>query len=112
MGLVDVSPRKKNAKRPAWKVAVAYHQFLRGRDCAVHKLGGCWGKMEAAHTPDPMSKGMGSKAADYNAIPLCHGHHKQHTDNGWSAIGLTRDKAQAMAAEYWRLWKGDKGELA
>lgn len=68
--------------------------------------------MEAAHTPDPMSKGIGTKAADHNAIPLCTAHHQQHTLQGWSAIGLTRDYARAMAAEYWRLWKGDKGELA
>jgi hypothetical protein len=68
--------------------------------------------MEAAHTPDPMSKGLSTKAADYNAIPLCQFHHGKHTRQGWSAICLTRETAQAMAGEYWRLWKGDKGELA
>lgn len=109
---VDVRPRKRNAPRPAWKVQKAYHQWLRGRQCAVAHLGGCEGRMEAAHTPDPMSKGAGTKAADHNAIPLCWHHHEKHTRQGWSAIGLTRDKAQAMGGEYWRLWKGDKGELA
>lgn len=109
---VDVRPKRRNAKRPAWKVATAFHQWLRGRPCAVAKLGGCWGRMEAAHTPDPMSKGVGTKAADHNAIPLCTGHHRQHTSQAWSSIGLTRDSARAMAAEYWRAWKGDKGELA
>lgn len=67
--------------------------------------------MEAAHTPDPMSKGIGTKAADHNAIPLCQGHHKLHTDKGWSAIDLTRETARRKAAAYWSLWKGDKGEL-
>lgn len=110
--LVDVSPRHKNAPRPAWKVEVAYKKWLRGRPCAAKHLGGCWGKMESAHTPDPMSKGMGTKAADFNCIPLCQAHHKLHTDKGWSAIDLTRDRAQRMAAAYWSLWKGDKGELA
>lgn len=109
---VDIRPRKRNAPRPAWKVAKAYHQWLRGRPCAVAKLGGCDGRMEAAHTPDPMSKGMGTKAADYNAIPLCTHHHGMHTGQAWSKIGLTRETAQKMAAEYWRLWNGDKGELA
>lgn len=109
---IDIRPRKRNAPRPAWKVEKAYHQWLRGRPCAVTELGGCWGKIEAAHTPDPMSKGTGTKAADHNAIPLCQGHHKLHTDKGWSAIGLSRDGAQMFAATYWRLWKGDKGELA
>ncbi len=109
---VDTRPRHRNSPRPAWKVATAYHQWLRGRLCAVGHRGGCSGKMEAAHTPDPTSKGMGTKASDHNAIPLCRGHHKLHTDKGWSAIGLTREAAQALAAAYWAAWKGDKGELA
>lgn len=110
-----IGPRHKNAPRPAWKVQKAYHQWLRGRKCAIAGLlefGACYGKIEAAHTPDPGSKGMGTKAADRNAIPLCHGHHKKHTVLGWSAIGLTRDEAQRLAAAYWAAWKGDKGELA
>jgi hypothetical protein len=108
---VDIRPRKRNAPRPAWKVEKAYHQWLRGRPCALDGEG-CSGKMEAAHTPDPGSKGMGTKAADFNAIPLCQRHHKLHTDKGWSAIGMTRESAQIRAASYWSLWKGDKGELA
>lgn len=108
---VNTKPRKRNAPRPAWKVCVAYLQWLRGRQCAL--VGNeCSGPIEAAHTPDPASKGMGTKAADKNAIPLCSHHHATHTAKGWSAIGLTRDKAQAMAAAYWRQWRGDKGELA
>ncbi len=107
---VDTRPRKQNAPRPAWKVNAAYLQWLRGRPCAVADAF-CEGKMEAAHTPDPMSKGMGTKASDHNAIPLCQFHHRFHTSKGWSAIGMTRDKAQAMAAAYWHAWTGDKGEL-
>lgn len=110
--MIDVRPRKRNAPRPAWKVEKAYHQWLRGRVCWAAKLGGCEGRMEAAHTPDPGSKGMGTKAADHNAIPLCKHHHVLHTVKGWSAIGLTKEIARDVAREYWRLWKGDKGELA
>jgi hypothetical protein len=110
---IDTRPRHRNAPRPAWKVATAYLQWLRGRPCAFEQtLGGCWGKIEAMHTPDPQSKAMGSKAADHNAIPGCQGHHKAQTDKGWSAVGLDRERAQALAAAYWRAWKGDKGELA
>lgn len=111
---VDVRPRKRNAPRPAWKVEKAYHQWLRGRRCAIAGLlglGSCNGRIEAAHTPDPASKGMNTKAADHNAIPLCTFHHGLHTVRGWSAIGLTRDEAQRLAASYWKSWKGDKGEL-
>lgn len=109
---VNTAPRRKNAPRPAWKVATAYRQWLRGRCCAVEARGGCSGPMEAAHTPDPASKGLGTKAADHNCIPLCRGHHMLHTSKGWSAIGLTRERAQALAEAYWRAWNGDKGELA
>ena len=108
----DTRPRRRNAPRPAWKVATAYLQWLRGRPCALANESGCLGRIEAAHTPDPASKGVGTKAADHNAIPLCQYHHGLHTTKGWSSIGLTRDGAQAMAAAYWRAWKGDKGELA
>jgi len=109
---VNTAPRRRNAPRPAWKVATAYLQWLRGRECAFAARGGCSGRMEAAHTPDPLSKAMGSKAADYNAIPACQAHHKLQTDKGWSAVGLTRETAQEMAAAYWRAWPGDKGGLA
>lgn len=107
---VDCSPRKKNAPRPAWKVEKAYLQWLRGRPCMLAGAG-CVGRIEAAHTPDPESKGMGTKAADRNAIPLCQAHHALHTTKGWSAIGLTRETAAKAAGEYWRRWKGDRGEL-
>jgi hypothetical protein len=73
---VDTSPRRKNAPRPAWKVATSYLQWLRGRRCAVEN-GECGGRIEAAHTPDPDSKGMGTKAADFCAVPLCSEHHRR-----------------------------------
>jgi hypothetical protein len=102
---VNVAPRKRNAPRPAWKVADAYRQWLRGRECAF-RSGDCWGKIEAAHTPDPQSKGVGTKAADCNCIPACQWHHKLQTDRGWSAVGLTRETAATMANAYWQAWPG------
>jgi hypothetical protein len=107
----DTRPNRRNAPRPAWKVNLAYLQWLRGRRCAFESRGGCSGRIEAAHTPDPQSKAMGDKAADRNAIPACQWHHKLQTDKGWSAVGLTRESAQALAQGYWRAWPGDKGEL-
>lgn len=108
----DPRPNKRNSPRPAWKVERAFGQWIRGRRCAFEKLGGCWGSIEAAHTPDPVTKGTSTKAADKNMIPACQGHHHIQTVKGWSAVGLTREGAQALAADYWRLWGGDKGELA
>lgn len=106
-----IGPRKRNAPRPAWKVAKAFHQWLRGRPCAFAGPS-CSHGIEAAHTPDPASKGIGTKAADRNAIPLCPYHHRLHTMKGWSALGLTRETAQHLGNDYWRAWPGDKGELA
>lgn len=108
----DLRPHKRNAPRPAWKVEKSYRQWIRGRRCAFEARGGCSGLIEAAHTPDPGSKGMATKAADRNVIPACQAHHKLQTDKGWSAVGLTRESAQALAAGYWKAWRGDKGELA
>lgn len=107
---VNTTPRKRNAPRPAWKVATAYLQWLRGRRCAFEGAD-CKGKIQAAHTPDPMSKAMGSKAADHNAIPACEHHHHVQTVRGWSAVGLTREQAQALAAAYFKAWPGDKGDV-
>lgn len=108
----DIRPNRRKPARPAWKVERAYRQWIKGRRCAFEKLGGCWGPIEFAHTPDPLSKGMGTQAADRNAIPACQAHHHEQTVKGWSAVGLTRESAQALAADYWRLWPGDKGDLA
>lgn len=98
--------RHKNAPRPEWKTARSYLQWLRGCECALADRGGCKGKIEAAHTPDPNSKGMSTKAADCNAVPMCSHHHREHTNKGWSAIGLTRESAMKLADRYWRAWPG------
>lgn len=100
-----IRPRRTNAPRPAWKVAEAFKQWLRGRPCAFEGPA-CSGKIEAAHMADPGSKGIGTKAADKNCIPLCQHHHSRHTIKGWSALGISREQGTLMAAEYWRAWPG------
>lgn len=103
-----IRPRHTNAPRPAWKVAEAFKQWLRGRPCAFEHLGGCEGKMEAAHVADPHTKGMGTKAADRWCLPACQHHHREHTFKGWSALGITRDQGHQMAEAYWNAWPGRK----
>lgn len=77
--------------------------------------------MEAAHVDYAAkgtveAKGMGSKVADRWQIPLSHNCHRLQHTKGWPWFdkhilgGIGR--GEMMAAEYWRLWKGDKGELA
>lgn len=104
---VDTKPRKRNAPRPAWKVATSYLQWLRGRPCAVASKE-CMGKIEAAHTPDPDSKGMGTKAADYGAVPLCTWHHRQQHDIGWPAFAKLHSikSIDEWRSAFWKAWPG------
>lgn len=128
--MLDTRPRKRNAPRPAWKVNEAYKQWLRGRTCYLtgHRAGGCGlgdpprnGPVEAAHVDHGGDKGLGTKASDHFCIPLCQRHHdEQHGKigsfrqrGGWKTFELKYGfKAVEVAAEYWRRWTGDKGELA
>jgi hypothetical protein len=106
-----IQSRHRNAPRPAWKVADAFGQWLRGRPCACggrNKL--CGGRIQAAHVPHKASKGIGTKAADKWMIPLsenCH-LHTQHK-RGWQTFAAEylggRDPVE-LAAEYWRAWPG------
>jgi hypothetical protein len=81
-------PRKQNAPRPAWKVADAFRQFLRGRPCACEgRNPDCAGRIEAAHAPDKTTKGTATKAADRFCIPLSevHATGSQHS-LGWADV--------------------------
>lgn len=119
---INTGPRRKNAPRPAWKVCDAFRQWLRGRECACRGSNPhCGGTMMAAHvdyaakgTPD--AKGTGTKVADRWCIPLSALCHQLQHDKGWpwfdkNILGGAQ-MGEKMAAEYWRLWKGDKGDLA
>jgi hypothetical protein len=114
---VDTRPRKRNAPRPAWKVQLAFHQWLRGRPCAC---GGrnpdCRGKIQAAHGPDPATKGIATKSDDRIAMPLSEGCHlgTQHRI-GWPAFAkqfLQGADPREMCLAYFKAWPGDKGDLA
>ena len=77
--------------------------------------------MQACHvdyagkgTPD--AKGAGTKVADRWQIPMTVNCHRLQHDKGWPWFELNIlggvGRAAEMAAEYWRRWTGDKGELA
>jgi len=101
--------KKRNAPRPAWRVAEAFTQWLRGRPCACQGRGPhCGGKMVAAHVDHAGGKGLNVKVADRFCIPLswlCH----QHQHNiGWPRFEkeILRGNAVSMSEEYWRAWPG------
>lgn len=105
---VNVSPRRKNAPRPAWKVATSFLQWLRGRPCAADGIH-CEGRIEAAHVDHAGGKGMATKVADRWAIPLCSGHHRRQHNRGWHTFEkecLHGRSAIAMADAYWHEWPG------
>lgn len=106
---VNTKPRKRNAPRPAEKSAPAFLQWLRGRACCFAFLGGCEGKIEAAHVDYAGGKGVATKVADRHAVPTCSGHHRQQTDWGWKRFEaqIARDGFALRCAEaYWQRWPG------
>jgi hypothetical protein len=107
---VDVSPRRKNAPRPAQKSAPGFLQWLRGRVCLFHYCHDCEGKIEASHIDFAGDKGMGTKVSDRYAIPMCAHHHRQQHAMGWQSFMDAR-KTKAIAVlraseQYWRAWPG------
>lgn len=113
---VDISPRHKNAPRPAEKSAPGFLQWLRGRSCfvATHSRVGlsinCEGKIEAAHVDYAGGKGVGTKVSDRHAIPLCSFHHRLQHDCGWRTFEtklLGGVGTALIAAEtFWKAWPG------
>lgn len=107
---IDVRPRNRNAPRPAEKSAPGFLQWLRGRPCAcAGRNPECDGKMQAAHVPDPATKGIGTKSSDQYAIPLTVSCHFLQHMVGWQTFAanhLGGADPRAMAEAYWRQWPG------
>lgn len=100
-------PRKQNAPRPAWKVAEAFKQWLRGRPCLIADRGGCAGRIESAHVDYAGDKGMSTKVSDRFCIPLCTEHHRVQHQHGWRQFEANF-KVNALEASkaYWNAWPG------
>ena len=54
-------------------------QWIASQPCVLKKFGGCQYGVQAHHLLKPMygQRGMGMKADDRNAIPLCYKHHQE-----------------------------------
>lgn len=106
MTRVNLKSRHTNAPRPAEKSAPAYLQWLRGRNCAVSN-DDCVGKIEAAHVDHGGDKGMGTKASDKFAVPMCSQHHAEQHRIGWLTFQDRHDfKALTAANAYLQAWPG------
>ena len=107
---IDTRPRHENAPRPKEKSAPQFLQWLRGRRCACGgNYADCGGKIEAAHVPDPATKGIGTKSSDRYAIPLSHWCHSLQHNIGWptyAASYLDGRDPRGMAEAYWKAWPG------
>jgi hypothetical protein len=102
--------RTRTQKRPAEKQCEGFLQWLRGRNCAAEHVGGCSGKMTAAHVDYAGDKGVATKVADRFAIPLC-AHHAQLQHNiGWDSFDLMVWKKLGggleIARQYFQAWPG------
>lgn len=99
-------PRRKNAPRPAEKIAHGYLKWLRGRECLCAG-NSCGGRIEAAHVDHAGGKGIGTKVADKFAVPLCSEHHRLQHQWGWRRFQQAYTINAVNAAEqYWRAWPG------
>lgn len=124
LGPSKLRNRNRNKPRPEWKVADSFLAWLRKRPCylADHRCGGCGegdpprrSPVEAAHVDHGGGKGMSTKAADANAIPLCQRHHDEQGGRvgpfrqrgGWPTFQLKYGfNAVDVADAYWRAWPG------
>lgn len=103
---VNTKPRRRNSPRPAEKSAPGFLKWLRGRECVM--AFNCEGRMEAAHVDYAGDKGMGTKASDRFAIPMCAKHHREQHDKGWDTFQRTYGNFNALdvAEAYWKAWPG------
>ena len=73
------APKARRRRNPAR--SRAYLDWIRSQPCTVD---GCLGRSQAAHTGE---HGLGMKAPDWDAIPLCAEHHLWEFPESWHRLG-------------------------
>lgn len=111
LGPAMLRNRHKNAPRPAWKVADAFRQWLRGRPCAcAGRNPDCGGQMRSAHVDYAGDKGVATKVSDRHCIPLSDNCHRLQHAKGWKWFDLHIlggvSRGLMLSQEYWRAWPG------
>ena len=103
---IDVRPRKQNSRRnEEGRTFPAHLAWLRKRPCLVADKPGhsCSGRMEAHHVNEGHQRGMGQRAPDYMAVPVCSAAHRAIHDAGHKTWQLRHGvNLLDAAAEYAR----------
>lgn len=84
-------PSKVNRKDPA------YLKRVRSLPCVLASTGRCWGRLDPHHAGK--HPGVGLKAHDTTAIPLCRAHHDAWHDHRGHFEGWNCDHRRAWADE-------------
>tara|TARA_R110000751_G_scaffold253912_1_gene353412 strand:+ start:224 stop:562 length:339 start_codon:yes stop_codon:yes gene_type:complete len=102
--LIPKSPKIKNKK---------HLMFVASQNCCLTSVSADWcnGNVQAHHLLKPYvgKRGMGMKASDNNAVPLCYHHHaKLHDSNGdedsfWVKFTLSEDFGREKAKYWWSI---------
>ena len=85
-------------------------EFVVSFRCILRGTGGCYGSIQAHHLLRPFfsTRGVGMRAGDNDAIPLCFGHHQRlhrygNEDKYWVSHGLSEDFGRNTAKTLWEM---------
>ena len=98
-------PPKMGVREPARTRSPGHLAWVRGFACIAfgRDPDGCQGKIQSHHVSEDGNAGMGIKAPDSDAVPLCARHHDMGHTIGWvtfaTRFGLD---LVAHAAKFWR----------
>ena len=89
-------------------------QFVAQQRCCLKSIDffGCTINVQAHHLLKPYDgvRGMGIRASDNNAVPLCYYHHALlHDSHGnedmfWESFNLSKDYGREVAKKYWEMY--------
>ncbi len=99
-------PPKMGVRPPERVRSEAHLKWVRGFTCIAFGRGTdeCEGKTEAHHVSEDGNAGMGVKAPDSDAVPLCAKHHSLGHQIGWMTFaGRYGVDMLAHASRLWRL---------
>jgi len=75
-------PKMRSRPRRGPERSVEYLAWIRTLGCLVcARVNGGVTVIEAAHTNALGARGIGQKASDFSAVPLCSGHHREYPDS-------------------------------